>query len=329
MSQDTGYTLGRVGMKMRGTYSANATYEPLDVVQYRGSSYVALEQTSGNPPTDTAKWMLLALGAVSDLQTMEQPTGAAWIDGSPILRYTIAGVTTACNSVVALGSLPEGVMRVIDVRGVIGWPHLRDFRPIVSAYYENMGTLSTIICWGDTVNLALGAEWGNVPKAFHVTVDYIRTTADRYLVPLLQSDNDQGCSISASTVYQVNAHDAWRAFNGDYSNHWATTDADSDRWIQIQMPHALKNITVALSDTMYAQEANSAIAGEFLGSNNGTNWMQIGEFANRPTMKNYNTTWHALNNSMAYSYLRVHITQSRAASWVGFSDIRISGDIAQ
>ena len=220
-------------------------------------------------------------------------------------------------------------MRVIDVRGVIGWPNLRDFRPIVSAYYENMGMLSTIICWGDTVNLALGAEWGNAPKAFHVTVDYIRTTADRYLVPLLQSDNDQGCSISASSVYLANAHDAWRAFNGNYSNHWATTDADSDRWIQIQMPHALKNITVALSDTSYAQEVNSAIAGEFLGSNNGTNWTQIGEFSNRPTMKNYNTTWHTLNNSTAYSYLRVHITQSRTASWVGFSDIRISGDIAQ
>ena len=201
-----------------------------------------------------------------------------------------------------------------------------------------MGTLSTIICWGDTVNLALGAEWGNVPKAFHVTVDYIRTTADRYLVPLLQSDNDQGCSISASTVYQVNAHDAWRAFNGDYSNHWATTDADSDRWIQIQMPHALKNITQRSTvrtlqwrclTRCTRKRRIPPLRGEFLGSNNGTNWMQIGEFANRPTMKNYNTTWHAMNNSMAYSYLRVHITQSRAASWVGFSDIRISGDIAQ
>lgn len=37
------YSLGRVGLKVRGEYSAGQRYNELDVVTYKDSSYVAKE----------------------------------------------------------------------------------------------------------------------------------------------------------------------------------------------------------------------------------------------------------------------------------------------
>lgn len=42
----TNYTLGRIGLNIRGTYDAEETYAELDVVHYQGSSYVARQTPS-------------------------------------------------------------------------------------------------------------------------------------------------------------------------------------------------------------------------------------------------------------------------------------------
>ena len=48
--------LGKVGMLLKGEYSASTTYVKLDVVTYLGESYVAKVTTVGNLPTDTEYW---------------------------------------------------------------------------------------------------------------------------------------------------------------------------------------------------------------------------------------------------------------------------------
>ena len=56
------YDLGKIGLNLRGTYNASTSYKKLDAVNYNGSSYAALADTTGVTPTDPAKWMLLAQG---------------------------------------------------------------------------------------------------------------------------------------------------------------------------------------------------------------------------------------------------------------------------
>jgi len=53
-------TLGTVAMTPKGEYDSSAYYEKLNVVTYNGSSYVALQNTHGNLPTNTTYWQLLA-----------------------------------------------------------------------------------------------------------------------------------------------------------------------------------------------------------------------------------------------------------------------------
>lgn len=52
--------LGKVAYLSKGTYNASTQYEKNDVVSYQGSSYVSLQSTKGNVPTNTTYWLLLA-----------------------------------------------------------------------------------------------------------------------------------------------------------------------------------------------------------------------------------------------------------------------------
>ena len=60
---ETPYTIGRIGLVIRGAYSDAASYNALDVVQYDDSSYVCSAACTGIPPVDHQYWMLLAEGA--------------------------------------------------------------------------------------------------------------------------------------------------------------------------------------------------------------------------------------------------------------------------
>lgn len=66
------YNLGRVLPIFKGEYDPTETYENLDVVLYNGSSYVALNTTTNNLPTDENHWVLVALaGTLSPEQIAE------------------------------------------------------------------------------------------------------------------------------------------------------------------------------------------------------------------------------------------------------------------
>lgn len=67
------YNLGRFAPIFRGNYNGTATYQPLDIVYYNGSSYVAKQTTSGRTPSNNMYWQIVALaGEFSGTLTPEQ-----------------------------------------------------------------------------------------------------------------------------------------------------------------------------------------------------------------------------------------------------------------
>ena len=66
------YNLGRVVPIFKGDYSATTTYNFLDVVFYDNSSFVALDTTTGNLPTDTTHWLPVALKGITQNPTPAQ-----------------------------------------------------------------------------------------------------------------------------------------------------------------------------------------------------------------------------------------------------------------
>lgn len=65
--------LGRIGMVPRGPYQATTEYQRLDVVVYENAEYVALQTTTGHPPTDPA-YFLKMLDLNSIIQSAVQAT---------------------------------------------------------------------------------------------------------------------------------------------------------------------------------------------------------------------------------------------------------------
>ena len=62
----TTYTLGRIGLQIRGNYDAEAEYDELDVVYFGSNSYVAKEACEGIAPDENTEgnpWQLLAKGS--------------------------------------------------------------------------------------------------------------------------------------------------------------------------------------------------------------------------------------------------------------------------
>ncbi len=55
--------IGKIKPVFKGTYDGSTAYVLDDIVYYLGSSYVAKTSTTGNLPTDTTKWNILASGS--------------------------------------------------------------------------------------------------------------------------------------------------------------------------------------------------------------------------------------------------------------------------
>lgn len=89
---------GKVALNPRGAYSSTTTYERLDVVTYQSNTYVALQTTLGNLPTDTSSWMALvkvdnASMSVRGLVKVDGTSITADADGT-IHGHAAAGVNS-------------------------------------------------------------------------------------------------------------------------------------------------------------------------------------------------------------------------------------------
>lgn len=91
------YNLGRVVPLFKGTYDAATTYTFLDVVFYDNSSFVALDTTTGNLPTDTTHWLPVALKGLTQDPTEEQMTTII----STVETYLTGNIVDNLNSSVA------------------------------------------------------------------------------------------------------------------------------------------------------------------------------------------------------------------------------------
>lgn len=60
-------SIGKVCIAPRGEYNSSIQYYPLDLITFGGGSYIAKQKTSGNSPTDTTYWQLIASGGAGSV----------------------------------------------------------------------------------------------------------------------------------------------------------------------------------------------------------------------------------------------------------------------
>ena len=84
--------LGKVSITWRGAYDGSTAYTPKDAVSYQNASYICTANTTGNLPTDTSYWNVMAAKGVdgsdgTDLtSTLTTQGDIVYRDGSGLQR---------------------------------------------------------------------------------------------------------------------------------------------------------------------------------------------------------------------------------------------------
>jgi len=75
-------------IKPRGVYDAATTYGIGDSVSYGNSSYVAIQPTTGNAPTDIVYWQLLASSSTNKLSTIGRNLTGSTIPKGAVVYFS-------------------------------------------------------------------------------------------------------------------------------------------------------------------------------------------------------------------------------------------------
>lgn len=330
--ENTNYNLGRVGLVVRGAYDSSAAYQKLDVVQYSGSSYVAKEDSTNVIPTDVGCWSLLAQGQADMLRgswqnlmdTLGVQMGRVWIYKGTSYYLNLFRFPQAYASEPYVGLVDNtGYRAATNVRQLYLDPTwIQDADGNYLGARINYISTSAAEANGQAKWIALGEK-----KRESYTWDY--QTPYCLTEEIL---NAQGVYIEASSEYNAN-YQAWMVANGRLNDLagalWAMANEDSTPRLDVTMPHALKNIVVLMGNAERAYNATypEPISGTFYGSNDGTNWVQIGTFANRATAT-LTLSEHPLGNPIPYSRVRIAIDKLSSATRMMLTDLRIRGTIA-
>ena len=136
---------GRVLLLFKGTYDGTTQYNPLDVVEYGVSSYVCIAQTTGNLPTNTTYWQVLAKG-ISSMSPEAIGIGYGISSDSGSARTaTLADYRLTPNGIVAVtfaADVPANATLNINSQGA---------KPI---YFRGSAIVANVIKGGDTVTFA-------------------------------------------------------------------------------------------------------------------------------------------------------------------------------
>lgn len=184
---------------------------------------------------------------------------------------------------------------------------------------------TALIANGGSSTLSIGFNWAAFGNLAAEGTPVIVTRPQGAMT----SNSSLSCEASASTTYS-SSYPPWRAFDGSAATSWASSTSESAPWIQLKMDVALTNIQVSVySRSQNASAGNhNPTAGTVQGSNDGSNWAQIGSFSGW-SEKNDGTLLGtiACNNETAYKYVRLNITSRAGSDYAAVGYISIKGEI--
>lgn len=136
---------GRVLLLFKGEYDGSTTYNPMDVVKYGVSSFVCKLESTGNLPTNTTYWQVLAQG-ISNMSPEAIGIGYGISSDSGSARTaTLADYNLTPNGIVAVtfgADVPANATLNINSQGA---------KPI---YFRGSAVVANVIKGGDTVTFA-------------------------------------------------------------------------------------------------------------------------------------------------------------------------------
>lgn len=303
-----------------------------------GASFGCLPKGTELNPMLESEYPFYAYGGihgVTNYTTDEVKTGGTWVDGKPIYRKSVYVAYTG-TAAATVATLPEAEV-IIDIAGYLfdNYANRSSCYP-QTFYWTSSNYISMYVGEGGYVNIKATRSLSG-----YLTVYYTKTVdeepgsgeGDETLTEVIRpaaamtSANSQNCVVTASSE-NSSSYAAWKAFDKANSNQygWASKQTDSNKWIQIRMDVALKNITVTITNRNSAASiVNGIISGSIQGSNDGSAWTTIATISGRDGATAGASTTHECGNETAYSYVRIKSASSTNNSYVAVGEIIIKG----
>lgn len=179
--------------------------------------------------------------------------------------------------------------------------------------------------------LLLGASWIAMDSPVEKPDDGDDTdlTYITYPAAAMTSNSSQNCVASASSVYSASSFPVYYAFDNERKVAWAAKSDDAAPWIQLQMPQALKKISVKVYswDTTNKYKGDP-ISGTVMGSNDGALWTTIGTYSGWAAGSGGLLGEVICDNSEAYSYVRLNIAgYTGGAAYVSIGYMTVTGGV--
>lgn len=305
-----------------------------------GASFGCLPKGTEAQPMLESAYPFYAYGGihgVTNYTTDEVKTGGTWIDGKPIYRMIVTASGSLATGAVITSQSFAGVDTVISLSGAL--VRSDGVRMAIPTFSGENYFVSCEIDASGTMKLYKGTSI--TTGYIIVVVEYTKTAdeepgsgeGDETLTEVIRpvaamtSANSQNCVVTASSE-NSSSYAAWKAFDKANSNQygWASKQTDSNKWIQIRMDVALKNITVTITNRNSAASiVNGIISGSIQGSTDGSTWTTIATISGRDGATAGASTTHECGNETAYSYVRIKSASSTNNSYVAVGEIIIKG----
>lgn len=274
----------------------------------------------------TAEWGNAGSIIYSDV---EEETGNTWLDGRPIYGETVLfSAPTKANATTTV-TFNFANIHTAWIDSSSTFFIARDSTTTIShpGYMADTGARLFMAQLRPERDQLLVVT--NMAGTAYIRVCYTKISDDPtyYHLPFLHSSNEQNCVITSSSIFS-NLYTREYAFNGLTANYWACAVSDTQRWIQVQMPYALRKMMVTLVSPQGRAVTNANVpkSVSFQGSNNGSTWKSLGS-SNLHDATPGSTTSIYIANSTGYKYLRIKVTDPDSGPWTGFGDIRIKGEV--
>lgn len=190
MGVPDGYkALAKIGISYKGEYDSTVTYENLDAVYYKGSTYLALiDSPLGVPNDDGTNWKYLAQGFGSDVSVatvdFEEASERANIETGETIK-TVFGKIKKWFTDLTAAAFAQMITSYADIMANTAEGHLPDALAIKEGFTEINNNLSSYkligleSCYVTTVNV-IASE---VSNKYTTTVNLPKGT--RIAVPVL------------------------------------------------------------------------------------------------------------------------------------------------
>lgn len=177
--------LGKVSITWRGAYDGSTAYTPKDAVSYQNASYICTANTTGNLPTDTSYWNVMAAKGVdgTDIGTTLTTQGdILYRDGSGLQRLA-AGTSGQFLKTQGSGANPvwstltdAPVTRLLDVDVTTTVSHIDLSLGSLDQYVMVKIIMEDLSVDTSGVDVYCGVMQGSTPAYSSIQHEYIANT---------------------------------------------------------------------------------------------------------------------------------------------------------